>query len=384
MNILIYENSTGFSSYSYKLCNGLIEKDTTDVIFYMTGKSNKYLSDIDKRINVIPILKAPNPSIKSGFRWIVDRLYVGLANIVIRNRFVRKNSIDLLNVQSTLPIIDQFFLRRLVKKTHCVLTVHDVIPPIKSYYWSYASLKKIYDVFPRLIVHSQENKNELIEKFGVSDDKISVIHHGTDTRFCEIPRENCLDRLKIKLDDRKIFLFFGLIREQKGLDLFIEAINLLNSKSPVCMGIIAGAMPRGESFEKYNELIKNKDDFVCLIEYIDEEMVDYLFQAADAVVFPYKYFSSQSGVFMQSIKYRKPIIATDVSSFRQYIEMYCIGKVTDKINSESLSKSMLDFININSQDSEKIKKGLEQAAHDNSWERAAELYKREYTVSIHR
>lgn len=382
MNILIYENSTGFSSYSYKLCNGLIDNDTSDVIYYLTGKNNKYLSDIDKRIIVTPILKSPNPNIKSGVRWIVDRIYVGLANIKIRNKFVKKYSIGLLNVQSTLPILDQFFIGKLVKRIHCVLTVHDVIPPIKSFYWSYSSLKKIYDKFPRLIVHSQENKNELIEKFGVSDDKISVIHHGTDTRFCEIPREKCLDRLKIKLDDRKIFLFFGLIREQKGLDLFIEAINLLNSKSSVCMGIIAGAMPRGESFEKYNELIKNKDDFVCLIEYVDEEMVDYLFQAADAVVFPYKYFSSQSGVFMQSIKYRKPIIATDVSSFRQYIEMYCIGKVTHQINSESLSNCMLDFINLDSQDMERIKNGLEKAAHDNSWEKAAELYKNEFSRSL--
>lgn len=382
MNILIYENSTGFSSYSYKLCNGLIENDTTDVIYYLTGKNNQYLCDIDKRINVIPILKSPNPSIKSGVRWLFDRIYVGLANIIIRNKFVKKNNIDLLNVQSTLPVLDQFFLGKLVKRIHCVLTVHDVIPPIKSFYWSYASLKRIYDIFPRLIVHSKENKNELIEKFGVEADKISVIHHGTDIKFCEYPREKCLEHLNIQSCDRKIFLFFGLIREQKGLDLFIEAINSLNAVSPVCMGIIAGAMPRGESFEKYNELIKNKEDFVCHIEYIDEELVDYLFQAADAVVFPYKYFSSQSGVFMQSIKYRKPIIATDVSSFRQYIEFYGIGKVTDHINSESLSKSMTDFINIDSQELENIKNGLEQAARDNSWERAAELYKSEFDIAF--
>ena len=52
--------------------------------------------------------------------------------------------------------------------------------------------------------------------------------------------------------------FYGGIREQKGLDDLIRALNGLH-----CRLVIAGAMPHGESFEKYDTLIRQMDISAC-------------------------------------------------------------------------------------------------------------------------
>lgn len=370
MEILIYENSSGFANYSYKICNELSIM-TQKKISYMTDKINIYLDDIDNGVNVMPILKNPSNIKTKRFFWFVNRVYVGICNIFIRNSYIKKNKVDVLNIQSTLSIFEQFFIKKIVKKVKVILTVHDVIPPIRSFYWSKKSLKKLYKAVSLLIVHSEENRKQLIEQFGIEESKIKIIHHGTDTEYNRIDKDECLDYFNINKDNSKLFLFFGLIREQKGLDVLITSIEKL--KEP-CRILIAGSMPNGESFEKYERLITKPERYVKMIKFIEEEEIDYLFQAVDAVVFPYKYFYSQSGVFMQCIKYRKPIIATDVSSFRQYIEKYEIGLIAKPNDYISLKQVLEQFILMSEEEVTRIEKNIEQASYENSWKKAAELY----------
>ncbi len=369
--IVVYENSSGFAQYSHKICNSLARQYPDYEIHYLTDSHNKYLEYVDDRVIVKPILKVMGQVKGNKFAWLVKRLYAANANIHIRNKYVKKNKIDILNIQSTISVIERFFFKRVCRKNNVVLTVHDVIPPIKSFYWTKKSLKKLYTVCEHLIVHSLDNKNQLIEKFGISGNKIDVIHHGTDIEYKKLDKEDCFKRFGLENDGTPVLLFFGMIREQKGLDDLIKAINMMEIP---CRLMIAGAMPRGESFDKYERLMGDKSRFITLVKYIDEDEVDYLYQMCEAVVFPYKYFSSQSGVFMQSIKYRKPLIATNVSSFKQYIEDYGIGWVSEPEDPKDLKENIESFLATSREDRIKINENLEKAAYDNSWEKAAILY----------
>ena len=371
IKILVYENSSGFGQYSHKICNALNKLNENVEIHYLTDYKNIYLSQMDSNVVVSTDLKVPAPIRKKRIKWVVNRLYVAFSNILIRNKYIRENDIDVISIQSTLSTVEQFFIKKLCKENVVVLTVHDVIPPIKSLYWSKASLKKVYDNTRSLIVHSQNNKKQLTELFGVNENKITIIHHGTDLSYNHIKKNKCFEKLGILYDDIPTFLFFGMIREQKGLD---DLINAVNSIEQNCRIIIAGAMPNGESFEKYQKLIKKPERYVQIIKFIDEDDIDYLYGAADAVIFPYKYFSSQSGVFMQSIKYRKPIIATNVSSFKQYINDYGIGLVSEPNDPEGLRKNMELFMNMPKSQIDQMIANMEKAAYDNSWEKAGKMY----------
>lgn len=369
--VLVYENSSGFGQYSHKICNTLVENDSDLEVHYLTDYKNVYLNMIDQRVVIATKLKVPAPIKGKRIKWAINRLYVAVSNILIRNKYIIENKIDVVNIQSTLSTVEQFFVKRLCKKNCVVMTVHDVIPPIKSLYWSKNSLKILYDNMKDMIVHSIDNKQQLMKEFGVDEKRINVIHHGTDLEYKRIDRKECFEHFGLPYTEEKVFLFFGLIREQKGLDDLIKAVNNMNSP---CKILVAGAMPNGEDYSKYKSLIKDPDNYFEMIRFVDEADIDYLYGMSDAVVFPYKYFSSQSGVFMQSIKYRKPIIATNVSSFKQYVNEYEIGLISEPNDPEGLRKNLESFVSMPEEEVMSIIKNMEKAAYDNSWEKAGKMY----------
>ena len=92
---------------------------------------------------------------------------------------------------------------------------------------------------------------------------------------------------------KKNLLFFGLIREYKGLDILLEAFSQLDDSYQL---IIAGE-PYG-SFDKYLELIESshlKENISVNTNYIPDNLVNQYFSAADVCVLPYR-SATQSGI----------------------------------------------------------------------------------------
>ncbi|MCC8144956.1 MAG: glycosyltransferase [Bacteroidales bacterium] len=126
-------------------------------------------------------------------------------------------------------------------------------------------------------------------------------------------------REKLSIDPvKKTLLFFGLIRDYKGLDILLDAMDLLDDSYQL---IIAGE-PYG-SFEKYQKQIDNspaKERIKTLSRYIDDSEVPLLFSAADLLVLPYK-SATQSGVIPVAYHFEIPTVATDVGGLRQTLEV---------------------------------------------------------------
>ena len=301
MNILIYEANSGFTSYTKPLANALAKIGEIDKVSLMTTKNNANLTGIRKEIEVFDCQDTYNTNITNkSMRWIINRISVSLKNILKRNRIIENNKPDVVSIQFTLPVLDQFFWKRIKKYSKVIYTVHDVIPPNKSLFWTRNSLKKLYNQADFLIVHSEENKESLLTEFNVDSEKIRVIHHGIDSVIPHLDRGKSREKLGIGYKEH-VVLFYGSIREQKGLDNLICALKGID-----CTLIIAGALPFGDSFKKYDSLLKeNNIKYIKMVEYISDEMTECVFQACDIVALPYKYFFSQSCVFKQAIQYSK-------------------------------------------------------------------------------
>jgi len=368
MKILVYENSAGLSHYSHKLCNALADYVEYKVI-YLTPVNNAYLDRIDRKIEVHPILDFYQDNYKKGsFLWAMNRLFISTKNIVLRNLFIKKHRPDVLSLQYTMPIIDQFLLYFIKGRCKIVMTVHDVIPPNPSKNWSIKSLQKLYDVSDQLIVHTQSNKTLLEKTFSIPSDKVTVIHHGTEVTFPPISIENIKKDLGL-LNNKLTLLFFGKIRPQKGLDVLLKAMEEVN-----CNLIVAGKVKYGDSFKEYDKLISEKRiNCVKELGHIPEKRVNELFQACDVVVLPYKYFHSMSGVFIQALQYQKPIIATDVSGFREFCDKYDIGLICEPNDVESL-KGVLQSIITNKTIYQQLKSNIHIAAKENTWEKSADYH----------
>lgn len=367
MKLLIYEANSGFTSYTKPLANAISEKKDISVSL-MTSKDNKELDGLSSCVNILLDLDAYKVNLKHGtFHWLMDRVVVSWRNIVHRNRLVARSDYDVILVEFTMPIIDQFYFKKLRRKSKVILTVHDVIPPNKSRFWSMNSLRKLYQFADHLIVHSQENKNELVNRFQISDNKISIIHHGVNSNKTILNKNECRKKLNIN-EKENVILFYGSIRPQKGLDNLIRALDGIE-----CTLVIAGALPHGDSFASYEQLISEYNiKTIKMIEYISDEMTDVLYGAADIVALPYKYFFSQSGVFMQAIQYRRLIVASDVSSFSSYVNNYALGLVCEPDDVDSLQSTINEVIQKKDLLYENAK--FDIALNENSWATAADKH----------
>lgn len=156
-------------------------------------------------------------------------------------------------------------------------------------------------------------------------------------------------RRKLSLKaDKKTLLFFGLIRDYKGLDLLIQAMDQLDDSFQL---LIAGESYG--SFEKYQALIdisNGKDRIHVHNRYISDEEIPLFFSAADTLVLPYR-SATQSGVVSIAYHYDLPMIATSVGDFPESIEKPGTGIVVPEISSSSIAKGIKEFF-----DPEKISK----------------------------
>jgi len=148
---------------------------------------------------------------------------------------------------------------------------------------------------------------------------------------------------KLNLDiHTKYLLFFGFIRDYKGLDLLLNAFadNRLR-EFPVKL-LIAGEYY--SSPEPYLELIKKNhlEDLIEMrTEFIDDEEVNLYFSAADMVVQPYK-SATQSGVTQIGYHFNKPMLVTNVGGLSEIIPDGKIGYVVEP-ESQKIADALVDF-----------------------------------------
>lgn len=368
MKVVVSEYSSGFAHYSYVLCNELAKDETIDELIYLTDENNFYFPQIDQKVKTIKLFKCFSTGKhcnKGSIRWMFDRGFTSLVNCIKRNDFIKKEKPDSILIQATLAALDCHFLGTLRKRTKVVLVVHDVIVPMDSMSWSIRSLKKMYQNADVLVVHSETNKNQLIDTFGIEAEIIKVVPHGVRDTYRKLNKKECREKLNVFNDD-PLLLFYGGIRKSKGLDVLIKALKGID-----CTLVIAGKPPYGEDFEKYKKLIiENHVRTIEYIEFTEDSFRDILFQASDYLVLPYIEFYSQSGVFMQAMQYHLPIIATDVSSFREFIEKYDLGFIAEPNNVEKLHKVICKALATRKD----YDKNMEKAVSENSWKTAGKMY----------
>lgn len=131
----------------------------------------------------------------------------------------------------------------------------------------------------------------------------------------------------LQLDpNRQYILFFGFIRDYKGLDLLLEAMQKVSS---TCELIIAGEFYTDRAV--YDKLIaqsRHKERIHRFHNFIADEDVKYFFCAADAVVQPYKH-ATQSGVTQIAYHFEVPMIVTNTGGLSEMVPNDIVGYVTE-------------------------------------------------------
>ena len=138
----------------------------------------------------------------------------------------------------------------------------------------------------------------------------------------------------------KTLLFFGLIREYKGLDILLEAFRDL----PEDYQLVIAGEPYG-GFDKYRRIIdrmRGKERVHLYLNYIRDVEVKQYFSAADVVVLPYR-SATQSGISSISYHFEVPMTTTDVGGLREMIGDSGTGIVTSDVSAEGIRKEILRY-----------------------------------------
>lgn len=219
----------------------------------------------------------------------------------------------------------------------------------------------------RFIYMSQSVGRDLMQFDRVKPAQL-IPHPIYDNYGKAVSREEAVGHLNLNPQFQYV-LFFGFIRDYKGLDLFLDAIALLPAHYDFLKFIIAGefysdAVP-------YLEQIKSlgiKDRLILHTHFISNEQVKYFFCAADLVVQPYK-SATQSGIAQIAIHFNKPTVVTRVGGLHEIIEDKKSGYVVD-VNAGAIAKAMEDFFD--QPDHSLFYHTLEKTKLNYSWRRMAQ------------
>ena len=170
------------------------------------------------------------------------------------------------------------------------------------------------------------------------DARCKVIPHPLYSHFGEKrPRGKALEELSLPDDGKKTLLFFGLIREYKGLDILLEAFGKLGEDYRL---IIAGE-PYGSfgKYEKIMERLPNRDAIHLFPDYIPDSRVAVFFSAADAVVLPYR-SATQSGISSVAYHFEVPMIVTDTGGLKETVGERGTGLVAPVCTPEAVEREI--------------------------------------------
>jgi glycosyltransferase involved in cell wall biosynthesis len=137
------------------------------------------------------------------------------------------------------------------------------------------------------------------------------------------------------------FLFFGYIREYKRLDLLINSfLDLRKSGLHNIELYIAGNC---DNWQYYKSLITNNEGINVRIEIIPNEDIPDLVSSCHYMVLPYQ-DGAQSAVLTLAYQYNKPVIASYIDSFKQFVVEGSTGFFFKSQSQESLTSVMKNVI----------------------------------------
>jgi glycosyltransferase involved in cell wall biosynthesis len=155
----------------------------------------------------------------------------------------------------------------------------------------------------KVIFHSQYVRSFFNEG---RNQKVSIIPLSLYETFLYSNEEECFDIGK------NAVTIIGLIRPYKGIQLFIDAVNILLDKGINILPVIAG---KGD-LSQYS--IKNKEKIRIINHELSDSEFCEIIKKSSIVVCPYL-SASQSGVPMVAHLFDKPVVATRVGAFPEYI-----------------------------------------------------------------
>ncbi|MCB9233018.1 MAG: glycosyltransferase [Bacteroidia bacterium] len=257
---------------------------------------------------------------------------------------VRKAKPDLVVFRFWLPFMGPCFgtiARQIRKNKHTrIVTVVDNAIPHEKRPGDRAFTKYFFAKVDAFIAMSREVLHDL-DVFDTQKPRKFIPHPLYDNYGQPKSRAEALTNLGLDPETRYL-LFFGFVREYKGLDLLLTAMSDERIRKMNLKLIIAGEFYQNE--DTYDAQIAElgiADQLVRRHEFIPNEAVGDYFCAADMVVQPYK-TATNSGVTQIAYHYAIPMMVTNVGGLPENVPDGKVGYVVERDPAE-IAEAIVKF-----------------------------------------
>lgn len=316
MKILLIESAVTGHHLSY--LNAIIEKQVEgNEVYVILPEKCEISNKVKKQINI----KLYKDGKRDYFKWIkkvndvIDEIEPDLVHFIYADDLYRYFGIGIKKPVKYKSVLTVHQLRR--GKLHD-LSIRMLSAKFSSTVVHTAALKetlgglKIKTVdhieYPQFGAHEKEAQEKALESLGINKDEI----HG------------------------KVLLCLGGTREDKGLDILLEALKEV--KEPYHL-IVAGAEQHFKRDFIEKEAEGYKDKVSLFLEFLSEEKFGHCLNAADILVLPYKKaFDGASGPLGEGVWVEKEIIGPSHGSLGDIIEKHHLGRTFEAENAQDLRR----------------------------------------------
>lgn len=353
----------GLAAYNHRIAEEYIRQGHEVVIFGFSlqypsflfpGKSQYSEDPAPEGLDIRPVVNSINP-----LNWIKT------------GRQIRKLAPDLLIIKFWLPFMAPCLgtiagIARRNGKTRVISVVDNMIPH-EHRQGDKAFTKYFVKRVDGFVAMTQSVLDD-IALFDARKKRVLCPHPLYDHFGAVMPQADA--RAALGLDpDTKLLLFFGLIRDYKGLDILIRAM-----ADPAVRKMGIKLLVAGEYYTKpdlYLDLIGHlrlSENIILHTEFIPDSKVALYFNAADLVVQPYK-TATQSGVTQIAYHFNKPMVVTDVGGLAEMVPDGIAGYVV-KPEPGAVANAIVDFYS--KELSEALTAGVISEKSKYTWKRLTE------------
>lgn len=279
---------------------------------------------------------------RSRWSWVRSRLdhYVTRERIFL-DWVKAQPDLDLIHFQEFTPWLAPVYFPRMRRMgLDVAATVHNIANhALTSRVYRHISQRcwrRAWRSCSVLLVHTEGLRSTLSGFLGPGHPPIHVTPHAVWEERTEPVRPTCP-----RPGEPTRLLFFGMIRENKGLHVLLRAMR----KLPDVHLTIAGSPDADTYFTRIEaaiaELPPGRVDVVP--HFLDESEIAGYFDRTHLVVLPYTAFASQSGVLHQALAHGRPVVATDVGGLGECVRAWKIGRVVAPRDDQALAEGILEM-----------------------------------------
>ncbi len=267
---------------------------------------------------------------------------------LVAARFLRNRECRLVLLNWSVAYWAPFYLVFLVCLKHAkhpvrVLFICHNVREHESAWWKRWLTRRILKFGDYFIVHSGTDQKSLQESLGAcARERIFISPHPVYQHLNSMDVDKTEARSRLGIKTPNVLLFFGFIREYKGLRYLLKCLPLALRKIPIHLLVAGEAWSKPDDYPSLARELGIQENVSFYLNYIPDEQVPVLFAAADLIVTPYVN-ATQSGIVALSHGFGKPVLATRVGGLPEAVVEGKTGYLVPPEDSEALACAIVDF-----------------------------------------